>query len=239
MHRATYFVSDLHLFCRRFDGERFWNRLFDVAKRAAAVVLGGDIFDFRWTTLPTIEDSADEAIRRLTSLVQTNRECEFHYLVGNHDHHESFVPRLARLAHDESNLSFHPYYLRLGNSLFLHGDVATRAMGAHKLEKERRRWLHVRKQGRVANWAYDGSVRVSLHRVVYHIVYPRRAVARRILAYLERIEQGPVNGVTDVYFGHTHLAMSHFEHDGIRFHNCGAPVRGCEFRILEKVASIE
>ncbi len=30
MHRTTYFVSDLHLFCRRFDGERFWNRLLDV-----------------------------------------------------------------------------------------------------------------------------------------------------------------------------------------------------------------
>ena len=42
--------------------------------------------------------------------------------------------------------------------------------------------------------------------------------------------------MTDVYFGHTHLAMSHFEQDGIRFHNCGAPVRSCEFRILEETA---
>ena len=239
MHRPTYFVSDLHLFCRRFDGERFWNRLFDIGKRAAAVVLGGDIFDFRWTTLPTIADSADEAIRRLASLVETNRQCEFHYLLGNHDHHELFVPPLERLARDESNLSFHPYYLRLGNRLFLHGDVATRAMRADELEKERRRWLRVRKQGRVANWAYDWSVRVSLHRLVYRVAYPRQAVARRILVYLEQIEQGPDTGVTDVYFGHTHLAMSHFERDGIRFHNCGAPVRNCEFRILEEMVSVE
>lgn len=239
MHRPTYFVSDLHLFCRRFDGERFWSRLFDVARRAAAVVLGGDIFDFRWTTLPTLEDSADEAIRRLASLVGTNRRCDFHYLLGNHDHHELFVPRLERLAQDASNLSLHPYYLRLGTSVFLHGDVATRAMGAAELEKERRRWLRVRKQGRVANWAYDWSVRVSLHRLVYHVVYPPQAVARRILAYLEQIEQGPASGVTDVYFGHTHLAMSHFEHGGIRFHNGGAPVRNCEFRILEETAGLE
>jgi len=107
------------------------------------------------------------------------------------------------------------------------------------LEKERRRWLRVRKQGRVANWAYDWSVRVSLHRLVYRVAYPPQAVARRILVYLEQIEQGPDAGVTDVYFGHTHLAMSDFEHDGIRFHNCGAPVRSCEFRILGEMVSFE
>ena len=233
MHRATYFVSDLHIFCRRFDGQRVWNRLSEAAKQAATVVLGGDIFDFRWTTLPTIEHSAGEAISRLTSLVQANRQCEFHYLLGNHDHHQSFVPRLELLARVEPNLSCHPYYLRLGNSLFLHGDVATRTMGAEQLEKERRRWLGMRKQGPVANWAYDLTVRLSLHKLAYRVAYPRRAVARRILAYLERIEQGPDTGVTDVYFGHTHLALSDFEYNGVRFHNCGAPVRRCVFRILE------
>ena len=233
MHRATYFVADLHLFCRRFDGQRAWKRLLEASKQAAAVVLGGDIFDFRWTTLPTIEDSAHEAIRRLTSLVRTNRQCEFHYLLGNHDHHQSFVPRLQRLALAEPNLSCHPYYLRLGETLFLHGDVATRTMGAEQLEKERRRWLQVRKQGRVANSAYDWSVRLGLHKLAYRLAYPRRTVARRILAYLEQIDEGPGSGVTDVYFGHTHVALSHFEYEGIRFHNGGAPVRRCAFRILE------
>jgi len=187
MDRVTYFVSDLHLFCRRFDGERFWNKLFEVSKQATAVVLGGDIFDFRWTTFPTIEDSANEAIRRLASLVETNRQCEFHYLLGNHDYHESFVPRLERLAHDESNLSCHPYYLRLGNSLFLHGDVATRTMGTIELETQRRRWLQMRKKGRVANWLYDWSVRVvgvvpgSIYVVAYTVVL-LFAMARNALA---------------------------------------------------------
>lgn len=238
MHRATYFVADLHLFCRRFDGQRVWDRLLEASKQAATVVLGGDIFDFRWTTLPTIEDSANEAIRRLESMVRTNRHCEFHYLLGNHDHHQSFVPRLERLAYDEPNLSCHPYYLRLGKILFLHGDVATRTMGAEQLEKERRRWLQVRKQGRVANWVYDLSVGLCLHKLAYRVVYPRRAVARRILAYLEQIDEGPDAGVTDVYFGHTHLALSHFEYDGIRFHNGGAPVRWCSFRILQPIGAL-
>jgi UDP-2,3-diacylglucosamine pyrophosphatase LpxH len=237
MHETTYFVSDLHLFCRRFDGERFWNRLLELSKHANTVVLGGDIFDFRWTTLPTVEHSGREAIQMLTSLVRKNRECEFHYVLGNHDHHQSFIRRLERLAGDESNLSRHPYYLRLGGSLFLHGDVAARPMGPKQLENKRRRWLPVRKQGRLANWAYDASVRVGFHRLAYRLAYPSKTAARRILVYLNQIGQGPAAGVTHVYFGHTHLAMSDFEHDGLRFHNCGAPIRGSAFRILEQVVA--
>ena len=68
MHRPTYFVSDLHLFCRRFDGERFWNRLFDIAKRAAAVVLGGDIFEFRDNGLQVLGAVEIDSDQRLTSM---------------------------------------------------------------------------------------------------------------------------------------------------------------------------
>jgi len=237
MHQATYFVSDLHIFCSRFRGQESWNRLLELSKRATTVVLGGDIFDFRWTTLPTIERSADVAIQMLTSLVRQNRQCQFHYVLGNHDNHRAFVVRLERLAGDESNLSLHPYYLRLGGSLFLHGDVATRGWGPEQLENKRRRWLQARRQGRFANLAYDASVGVGLHRLVYRLAYPPKAATRRILAYLGQIGQGPGGGLTDVYFGHTHLALSNYECGGIRFHNGGAPIRGSAFRILEQVVA--
>ncbi len=237
MRQSTYFISDLHLFCRRFDGERFWDQTLEAAGRAKLFVLGGDIFDFRWTTMATIEDTADEAIRRLETLIASNRECKFHFLMGNHDHHETFLARLERLAQNESNLSWHPYYLRLGTSMFLHGDVASRRMDRESLEKERSRWLRVRKQGRVTNWFYDLAVHARLHVLAYHIAFPKLAVARKILAYLERIGHGATTGVANVYFGHTHLPLSGFAYGGVRFHNCGAPVKGCTFRILEDVVS--
>lgn len=237
MRQRTYFVSDLHLFCRRFDGERFWNQALEVAARADVFVLGGDIFDFRWTTMAGTEDTADEAARRLETLVAGNRACRFFFLAGNHDYHETFLARLQRLAENESNLSWHPYYLRLGTSMFLHGDVASRRMDRESLEKERSRWLRVRKRGQVANWLYDLAVHARLHMLVYRIAYPKVAVASRILAYLERIEHGPTTGVANVYFGHTHLPLSGFVYHGVRFFNCGAPVKGCTFRILEDVVS--
>ena len=235
MRQKTCFVSDLHLFCRRFDGERFWQQSLEAAGQAKTFVLGGDIFDFRWTKLATIEETADEAIRRLKTLVASNRDCDFHFLLGNHDHHETFLVRLEPVAENEPNLFWHPYFVRLGSSLFLHGDVATRRMGAESLEEQRNRWLRVRKQGRVSNWLYDRVVQARLHKLTYHIVYPRRAVARNILTYLERIGHGPSTGIEDVYFGHTHLLLTGFTDGGVRLHNCGAPVRGCTFRILEDV----
>jgi UDP-2,3-diacylglucosamine pyrophosphatase LpxH len=237
MRQQTYFISDLHLFCRRFDGERFWQKTREAAGHARVFVLGGDIFDFRWTTMSTIEDTVDEAIRRLQLLVADNRECMFHFILGNHDHHKAFLKRLKQLEQIESNLSWHPYYFRHGASLFLHGDVASNKMNHESLKRKRSRWLHVRKRGRIANRLYDVAVCAHAHTLVYRIVYPKHVVAKRLLAYLEGIGHGPMTGVANVYFGHTHLPLSGYTHGGVRFHNCGAPVKGCTFRILEDVVS--
>ena len=235
MPQETFFISDLYLFCRRFDGERFWDRVLTAAGQAEAFVLGGDIFDFRWTRLATIEETAEEGLRMLETLVASNRDCEFYFIVGNHDHHETFLARLECAAWNEPNLSWHPYFVRLGSSLFLHGDVATRRMDQQALAKERSRWLRSGRKGPVANWLYDLAVHAHLHQLVYQIAYPRRAVARNILTYLERIGHGPGTGIEDVYFGHTHLPLFGFTYEGVRLHNCGAPVKGCTFRILEDV----
>ncbi|NLE39457.1 MAG: hypothetical protein GX621_15655, partial [Pirellulaceae bacterium] len=61
----------------------------------------------------------------------------------------------------------------------------------------------------------------------------KQTVARRILAYLDDIGEGPSTGVTNVYFGHTHLAISDFAYRGVLFHNGGAPINGLRFRVLE------
>ena len=235
MPHKSYFVSDLHLFCRRFDGERYWERSLELAGQAKAFVLGGDIFDFRWTTMATIEQTADEAIRMLKTLVASNRNCQFHLLSGNHDYHNTFLMRLEPVAQCEPNLSWHPYFVRLGSSLFLHGDVAARQRIGRSLGRNRERWLQARKQGQFPNLLYDVLVHTRCHMLAYQVVYPRRAVAKRILAYLERIGHGPSTGIEDVYFGHTHLSMTGFTSGGVRLHNCGAPVKGCVFHILEDV----
>ena len=215
--------------------EEFSHDIDAAAGNAQLFVLGGDIFDFRWTTLRTIDHTIDAAIEWLRSLVDSHRHCEFHFIQGNHDANRLFTDRLAELAESRVNLSWHRYYLRMGNTLFLHGDVADREMDQDELIRRRMREEIDRKKGRMANFMYDAAISARLHLLTATLANPRKAVARRLVTYLEHIGHGPSTGLRHVYFGHTHAAMSNFQYDGLLFHNGGAPIKGCEFRILEAV----
>ena len=52
--------------------------------------------------------------------------------------------------------------------------------------------------------------------------------------YLENAGHGPDDGVTDVYFGHTHGPVLNFEHRGLRFHNPGSAITGLPFHTLDR-----
>jgi UDP-2,3-diacylglucosamine pyrophosphatase LpxH len=228
-----YFVSDLHLFASRSRAAQYHDAIVEAASAAEAFVLGGDIFDFRWATRHAAGQAVDDAAAWLGALAADCPGCHFHFLLGNHDYHRPFIDRLIRLEREIENLSWHRYYFRRGRSVFLHGDVADRRSDAAMLAAARSRWLHRRTRGPVLDRLYDAVVSAGLHRPIPYVVYRRRTVARRIYAYLENIGQGPEDGVRNVYFGHTHRAMSNYHYHGLLFHNGGAPIKGTRFAILE------
>ena len=39
-------------------------------------------------------------------------------------------------------------------------------------------------------------------------------------------------GITDIYFGHTHLAFSDFRYEHLTFHNTGSAIRGLQCNML-------
>ena len=127
--RKCYFVSDLHLFANRSNAHRYLEEIARTASRAEAFVLGGDIFDFRWARIPT-HRAVDRAIGWLLELTSACPQCHFHLVLGNHDYHQSLIDRLVELEKQVRNLSWHRYYVRLGSSVFLHGDVADKQMDA-------------------------------------------------------------------------------------------------------------
>ncbi len=49
---------------------------------------------------------------------------------------------------------------------------------------------------------------------------------------MDREPTGIAEGVTDVYFGHTHLDFVDYEYGGVRFHNTGSSIRGLRSRVL-------
>lgn len=230
----TFFVSDLHVFSRRSRANHHLRGLQQAADQADSFILGGDIFDFRWSTLGSFQKTLDAAQQWIDELIGPRTHCHFHYLLGNHDCHPQFVDRLERLSEVHSNLSWHPEYLRQGNNFFLHGDVLDGSGTSASLEYTRGRWIRKHETcGWIRNVAYDTVVRVRLHKAVGHLAHPPQRVAKRLINYLHQVGHGPDTGTRQVYFGHTHVAVSDYQVGGVRFHNGGAPIPGLQFRLLE------
>ena len=195
-------------------------------------MLGGDIFDFQWTMLESVDATVTAASQWLAELTAASPNCQFHLLLGNHDHHGEFIDQLDGLDQRHANFSWHPYYVRMGNSLFLHGDAADGNGCPLKLERKRMKKPVTKKRGVTANWLYDMFVRAGLHRPVPVIAYPKGRTAKRLLKYMAQIGHGPESGVEHVYFGHTHRELDNYRYGGIAFHNGGAPMQGVPFRIV-------
>jgi UDP-2,3-diacylglucosamine hydrolase len=233
-YRRTTFVSDLHLFSGRSLAPRHEACLHAAAAKSRVFVLGGDIFDFRWSTLGAPEVTVPQAIRWLDELVASHPRCDFHFVLGNHDCNRRFVAALDAYAATRPNLLSHPYYFRLGSSIFLHGDAADRPrMDAHALHRRRQHWARDEHRGKIRHALYYLAVKAHLHRVVGRVAHPKRRVAQRLAGYLTRIGHGPATGLTDVYFGHTHEALVNYRHGGLSFHNGGAALPGLDFHIVD------
>jgi UDP-2,3-diacylglucosamine pyrophosphatase LpxH len=234
MHRKTYFVSDLHLCSRRSQAPRHVPSIHDAASRAGTFILGGDIFDFRWSTLPTADETVRHAIRWLDDLVASHSRCDFHFVQGNHDCNRRFISALETYNATRPNLTLHDYVLRQGKNVFLHGDAADHpAMCQQRLKKRREHWSRDETRSQVRHVLYDLAVTARLHRLAGKVAHPRRRVVHRILGYLSRIQHGPETGVEHVYFGHTHDALQNYRYRGVTFHNPGAPMPGLQFRIVD------
>ena len=226
-----YFVSDLHLLANRSNAHRYLEQIARAASQADVFVLGGDIFDFRWARIPILR-AVERASQWLEQLATSSPQCQFHLVLGNHDYHRALIDRLAELEQQVFNLSWHHYYVRLGNSVFLHGDVADEEMDARMLADAREQWLDKRRRGPFASMLYDVVVMTRMHKPVPYLVYSKRIVVRRIFRYLNSIGEGPDDGVRDVYFGHIHRKLSDYHYRGLTFHNGGAPIKGATFRVL-------
>ena len=72
--KLTYFVSDLHMYSSRSQEERYLKEIERKAAHADQFVLGGDIFDFRWSTMDsheeTVAGAADCGVARVRILAE-------------------------------------------------------------------------------------------------------------------------------------------------------------------------
>lgn len=227
-------VSDLHLFCRRTEAQRHIRSLHNALDDADIFVFNGDIFDFKWTTLNSIEDTVDAAIHWLARFVSRAPSCRFYYLLGNHDSNPRFIEALDDFAEPRENFTWHSDHVKLANTLFLHGEASMRKMNTSDLVSYRNQWMKKdKKKGRVLNHLYDRAFKAGVHKQLPKVAFPNQRVVERLNHYLKNIGHGRDSGTQAVYFGHTHVAVSDYRYNGIRYWNCGAPLPGMEFNILQ------
>lgn len=236
--KKSFFISDLHLFARRSTAPSLDAAIQAAARQSHSFVLGGDIFDFRWSSHRVLEDAIRHSRQWLERLVAENTACRFYYLLGNHDCHPQFVESLQELTETFPHLEWHRHYVRIDQNIFLHGDIVDtpvrpglphhEILDARRLAKENRRPPHP-----FSHTLYDAAVRTRMHRVVMTLARRNELVLKRLTRYLESRGETVASGIENVYFGHTHRQMLAVPFQGMEFHNPGAAIKGLPFRILE------
>ncbi len=224
-----YVISDLHLFSRRSFADQQLDLIRSKVEQSELFVFNGDIFDFRWTTLGTLEESVEKAAEWLDELVSSFGRTQFHFVLGNHDSGRLFLSKLQELSEKHDNLIWHPFYARLGDSLFLHGDAAHgKNMTQDRLLKYRSRFDEERGRGRMLSHIYQSACNLGLHKSTY-LLNPKRIVCKRIIDYFYNVDPDILSGVSHIYFGHTHTPFSDYRFRNFNFHNTGSMIRGLSF----------
>jgi len=217
-------ISDLHIFASWSWAERYIDRMRAAADKADFFVLNGDIFEFRWSTLGRAEVTAHAAVDWLERFAGDHPRCTLHYVLGNHDGLVLLAERLELLAERLDNFRWYPAYVRMGHALFAHGDLFYRSR-ANPFERPLP--ATIRRHGPPLSWAYHGIHAVRGTRLAHLGSRPGRC-ARRIVRSLAAAPRELIEGVTDIYCGHTHVAVSDFAWDGLTFHNTGSGIRHLE-----------
>lgn len=225
-------VSDLHLFARRSAGEEYLDSLRSQLAVTNVLVLNGDIFDFRWSTLPSLEATATQAIAWLSALHAAYPTCEIHYVLGNHDCPAFFSARLDALAKRLDRFHWHEFGVRIGTALFVHGDCVHRIMDPAALQRFREDWDNDRQLGGWMTKAYLAVDHLGLTRAAHQCYFPRKITVKRAMHYLDYASPDWRTNTRDCYFGHTHQPFSDYQHGDIRFHNTGSAIRGMGFNPL-------
>jgi calcineurin-like phosphoesterase family protein len=226
-------LSDLHLFARRSRAADCLRSLRADLGSANVLVLNGDTFDFRWSTLRDRRTTVAAALDWLRALVNDLPKCRIHYILGNHDYLAAFREELASLAPTLPRLRWHEHFLRLGPALFLHGDCAHEPMDPDGLRRYRAPWEDDPQRGPVASGAYVVADRLGLTRLAHARYFPPSRTVGRIVHYLDSAWPGWQSTIRDCYFGHTHLPFSGFRHNGVAFHNSGSAIRGMAFNPIK------
>ncbi len=225
-------LSDTHFFARRSDSGVLEKEIYAVLPDCDVIVFNGDIFDFRWSTLPSLEQTIDASVGWMEKVLNMFPALGVKYVLGNHDCHQGFVAGLRRLAQQHAQFQVYEYYLQIGAAVFLHGDCANKMITFKGLKKSRSDWAKSKQWPAILAVCYQCCDRAGLTDFIHRITFPNHKIGQRIVYFLQTLPSGFPAGLKDIYFGHTHLPLTDFQWNNYTFHNSGSGIRGQKLNIL-------
>ncbi len=220
--RGGVFVSDLHLFSPRSAAHAIPGLLAQTTTSDQCIVLGGDIFDFRWSIRGSHDLTLAAAVEWLEVLLANTGEAHLRFVPGNHDCHPEFLELLTQLANRNSRFEWYEHHFQIGNALFLHGDVLD-ARGS--LSSYRARFHHEHPQTGFKHRLYDLAVGLRLHQLVPLLRHRPKLTCQRLRLLIDDLPTATTPPYERVYFGHTHAPIFGFESQNIRYYNPGAALK--------------
>lgn len=79
---------------------------------------------------------------------------------------------------------------------------------------------------------YNLLIASQLHKIIVFI-HKNEEIAPAILEYLRGEPPDLLEGVENIFFGHTHVPFKDFQYEGIAFHNSGSMIRGLESHVFQ------
>lgn len=219
-------ISDLHLFSRCSNVNRYYRDIIGQAKDKKFLILNGDIIDFPWSVHDS-KKTIDMAKTWLENVIKKLANCHIYYILGNHDCNEALVALLDDLSDRYPNFEYRLDYLVMKDKLFFHGDLLLKPRP--HLERVKLA-TKVKTRGRVANMFYQAAVDSGLHDGISKIFH-KKACAKYIVKTLHNYSY--LKDVDHVYFGHTHNSFQDYECEGLVFHNTGSALKNSHLELIE------
>jgi len=223
--RGGTFISDLHLFCPRSVSAETHEELSQFQDASQCIVLGGDIFDFRWSTHASHDASLAAAREWLEELLAVTGESQIVFLPGNHDCVPEFLEDLESLAASQPRFSWHDHHVQINDCLFLHGDILDAGPSLDHLAEYRSKFHHSEPKSQLSQRSYDVAVAMRIHKLIPSLIRLPRRTCKELLGTLRKMELADSSSVQRVFFGHTHVAINGIEVDGVTFFNPGGSLR--------------
>jgi UDP-2,3-diacylglucosamine pyrophosphatase LpxH len=228
---SGYVVSDLHIFGSTSLYRHHIEAFLKSVQLYPVVVLNGDTFDFKRSTLESSAETVRQALLWLSDLCSRAPHTVFHYVVGNHDCQPGLISGISELCKAHANLHLHEIYVRIGECLFVHGDILDSDGVGQGLSEVRSRYLNL-EPSRASTIFGEIVTRLRLNWVEY-LRHRKESIVPRLTTHLTSSLSSELKLSRRVYFGHTHVPFQDFTHNGISFYNTGSLIRGLRWMPIE------